>query len=294
FTNAFVFRVISCVARVDTSVQSVELIVPSGFIANDPVPAGSACPPSLTALTAPSFIAMPQVTPVRNGAVPVVIRVVFPMMALPPNPPKVTLWMRPFHFAGDGSQISTWIPEDVERAPAGPGLPGPMVSLTRHMSFRAMGGAGVAGVPESASGSPFLNALTSVTVVFASGLNAVIMELSHVNATGQRRELPLLSRESSHLFDASAAGTRFEAATDSPPPQAERRTPAAHVANNEDRVATRILLQPALRVFTCRLLPVCGVLKAGPFTGFDPARTGAPGDLRSQDAASRQRTGPMS
>src|SRR5215217_8957024 len=115
-------------------------MVPSGFIANDPVPAGSACPPSFTALTAPSFMAMPHVTPVKYGAVPVVISVVSPMMALPPNPPSVMLWMRLFQFAGDGSHISTCIPEDVDGAPAGPGLPGPIVSFTRHMSFTATGG----------------------------------------------------------------------------------------------------------------------------------------------------------
>ena len=114
---------------------------------------------------------------------PAVIRDVFPMMALPPNPPRVMLWMRLFQLAGDGSHISMWIPEDVDRAPAGPGLPGPIVSFTRHMSFAAMGGGGDAGVPASAKGSPFLNALTRVTVVFASGLNAVIMESSQVNKT---------------------------------------------------------------------------------------------------------------
>src|SRR5262249_6350496 len=202
-------------------------------------------------------MAMPQVTPVRYGAVPVVIRVVFPMMALPPNPPRVMLWMRPFQFAGDGSHISMWIPEEVERAPAGPGLPGPMVSLTRHMSLSAVGGGGVAGVPESAKGSPFLNAFTNVTVVFASGLNALIMELSHVSATGQcfPGEWPSWSMSSSLFFDASEAGSRLEAATGgldgSPPPQAERRALAAQVANSDDTVATRILVQPVLRVVTC-------------------------------------------
>src|SRR5947208_10022711 len=115
---ALVFSVISCVARVAKSVHNVLLIVPSGFIANDPVPAGSACPPSLTALTAPSFMAMPHVTPVKYGAVPVVISDVFPMMALPPNPPRVMLWMRLFQFAGDGSHILIWNSEYVESAQA--------------------------------------------------------------------------------------------------------------------------------------------------------------------------------
>src|SRR5437773_2365969 len=135
--------------------------------------------------------------------------------------------MRLFQLAGDGSQSSTWIPDDVERALAGPGLPGPMVSFTRHMSFIATGGAGVAGVAESANGSPFLNAFTSVTVVFASGLKSVIMELSHFNATAGATSL-----------DESSS-----------PPQAARRTPAAHVANKGDSAATNVLVEPCLRFF---------------------------------------------
>ena len=43
---------------------------------------------------------------------------------------------------------------------------------------------GDADVPDNASESPFLNDFTKVTVVFASGLNAAIMELSQAKATG--------------------------------------------------------------------------------------------------------------
>jgi hypothetical protein len=84
-----------------------------------------------------------------------------------------------------------------------------------------------------------------VTVVFASGLNAVIMELSQLNATGQC--LPPRASLSSHFFASPDAGSKVESVTaldESPPPQAERRAPAAHVANNDDRAAKRILLQP--------------------------------------------------
>src|SRR6185369_12946684 len=164
-----------------------------------------------------------------------------------------TLWMRPFQFAGDGSHISMWIPEDVERAPAGPGLPGPMVSFTRHRSLIAIGGGGDAGVPESARGSPFLNALTKVTVVFLSGLNAAIMESSHFNAAGQcpRPGEPSLSEVSSHFFAVSDDATRVEVPAESPAPQAERRAPAAHAANNEDRAVLRTVVRPVLRVVTC-------------------------------------------
>src|SRR4051812_15239593 len=121
------------------------------------------------------------------------------------------------------------MPEDVERAPAGPGLPGPIVILTRHMSLIATGGAGDTGVADSARESPFLNALTRVTVVFASGLNAVFMESSHFNATVGVTSSP----------------------DESSPPQAVRRMPAAHVANNGDRTATRCpFVKPFLRLFT--------------------------------------------
>jgi len=76
------------------------------------------------------------------------------------------------------------------------------------------------------------------------------MELSHVNATGQRPDLPPWSLELSHFFDESDAGSVVEEATvgldESLPPQAARRAPTAHVANNDDRAAARILVQPVL------------------------------------------------
>src|SRR6478672_10245935 len=81
--------------------------------------------------------------------------------------------MRWFQFSRAGSQISMPIPGEVDGAPAGPGFPGPTSSLTMQTSLAAMGGGGVAGVPESASASPFLNALTSNTVVSESGWNSV-------------------------------------------------------------------------------------------------------------------------
>src|SRR5262249_10001907 len=58
----------------------------------------------------------------------------------------------------------------------------------------------------------------------------------------------------------------------SPPPQAERKAPATHDANNDDTVATRILVKPVLRVVTCWLLRFACVLKAKPFTWVRPGR----------------------
>src|ERR1017187_2184680 len=84
------------------------------------------------------------------------------------------------------------MPTDVEGAPTGPGLPGPTLIFTMQRSFAATGGTGAAGVPDRASESPFLNALTKVTVVFTSGLNAAIIELSHVSNAGGATALTLL------------------------------------------------------------------------------------------------------
>ncbi len=61
----------------------------------------------------------------------------------------------------------------------------PRIARSNGELDQAHVGGGDAGVPDSAKGSPFLTALTKVTVVFASGLNALIMESSQVNATGQ-------------------------------------------------------------------------------------------------------------
>src|SRR5438094_7482198 len=75
--------------------------------------------------------------------------------------------MRRFQFSRVGSQISMPIPGDVDGAPAGPGFPGPTSSLTAQTSLAAIGVEGLGVV--SVSASPFLNALTSNTVVRESG-----------------------------------------------------------------------------------------------------------------------------
>ena len=89
--------------------------------------------------------------------------------------------MRSFHAAGAGSQTSMPMPAEVDGALAAPGLPGPTTNFTRQTSAAAAGGVPV--VPDSASGSPCLNDLTSTTVVLASGLNAVFMLSLQVSAT---------------------------------------------------------------------------------------------------------------
>ena len=74
-----------------------------------------------------------------------------------------------FQAAFAGSQTSMPMPGEVEGASAGPGLPGPTLSLTMQTSLAASGVAPVA-VPPRMSASPFLKALTATTVVSASGL----------------------------------------------------------------------------------------------------------------------------
>ena len=127
------------------------------------------------------------------------------MPGLPPKPPSANAWMRWFQLAFDGSQASMPMPADVDGAPAGPALPGPTINLTRQTSFTATGGVGVAGVPDSASESPFLNDFTSVTVVFASGLNAVFSVSSQTSGVA-----------------AGAPPTGLPAPPSSLPPQAAR------------------------------------------------------------------------
>ena len=91
------------------------------------------------------------------------------------------LWIFSFQFAGASAARSPMpMPGDVDGALAGPGLPGPTLSLTKQRSFAATGGVPV--VPDKAIGSPALNDLTSSTVVFASGLNAVFIVSSQVSA----------------------------------------------------------------------------------------------------------------
>ena len=82
--------------------------------------------------------------------------------------------MRLFQLPGAGSQTSMPIPGEVDGAPAGPGLPGPTSSLTMQTSLVAVGVVDVA-APLASNGSPFLNALTSNTLVLASGANPVFI-----------------------------------------------------------------------------------------------------------------------
>src|ERR1700754_65962 len=133
-------------------------MVPSGFIAKLPSTLLVMCPASVPALTALSVSAKPNAS-----AVPISVNELTD--GSPEKPPDPLNSSVPFQTAFSGSQTSTPIPADVEGAPAGPGLPGPMLSLTRHRLKGAVFGAGLAGVPESAIGSPVLKALTKVTVV---------------------------------------------------------------------------------------------------------------------------------
>ena len=88
-----------------------------------------------------------------------------------------------------------------------------------------MGGAGVAGVPDSASASPFLKALTATTVVLASGLKAVFMVSSHASAVG------------------AGAGAGAAAATVlSPLPHPEVTTAVAAVTKSAARLPQRLLI----------------------------------------------------
>src|SRR3982751_4653361 len=87
--------------------------------------------------------------------------------------------MRLFQLPGVGSQISMPIPGEVEGAPTGPEFPGPTSSLTMQTSFAAIGVLAF-GVP-IVSGSFFLNALTSNTVVSESGWNSVFIESSQLS-----------------------------------------------------------------------------------------------------------------
>src|SRR5258705_162632 len=112
------------------------------------------------------------------------------------------------------------IPGEVEGALAAPALPGPTSSLTKHRSLAAVGVLGVTTVPDKAIWSPALNDLTSATVVFASGLNAVFIVSSQANATGA----------------GGGAGAAGGGGASSPPPQACR---AARVANAPESASRR-------------------------------------------------------
>src|SRR2546422_7009492 len=87
-----------------------------------------------------------------------------------------------FQAVGAGSQTSRPMPAEVDGAPAGPALPGPTSSFTRHTSAPVTGGAGEARVPDKANESPALKAFTRVKVVFSSGLQAGFILSFHLRA----------------------------------------------------------------------------------------------------------------
>lgn len=111
-------------------------------------------PVSVTAETAPSTMAVVAAEPELPLPMPS-SAVVEP--ALPPTqPPPPFTWMRSFQLSGLGSHTSMPMPGDVEGASAGPGLPGPTLSLTTHTSDAAVRVLAV-GAPDSSKGSPALN-----------------------------------------------------------------------------------------------------------------------------------------
>jgi len=96
----------------------VVLIVPSGFMANEPPLAVFACPVSVEAETAPSTIAVVAGDPADEPEAPASAVVdVWTPLAQPPPP---LTWMRSFQFACAGSQTSMPMPADVDGASAGP------------------------------------------------------------------------------------------------------------------------------------------------------------------------------
>src|SRR3982751_2546334 len=110
------------------SVNSTVLMLPSGFIANEPLP--MVWPVSVTADTAPST---PATVAAERPALdaPVPANVVVDVTAVPPaQPPPPSACTRLFQFAAEGSQISMPIPAEVDGAAAGPGLPGPTSTFT--------------------------------------------------------------------------------------------------------------------------------------------------------------------
>src|SRR5512141_3113739 len=122
--------------RCAKSNHSTVLIVPSGFIANEPLEI--VCPVSVTALAAPSI---PDVAAADKPALlaPVPASAVIEPALPPAQPPPPSTWTRRFHFDVDGSQTLRPMPADVDGAPAGPGLPGPTLSLTTQRSAAAAG-----------------------------------------------------------------------------------------------------------------------------------------------------------
>src|SRR5450432_4570512 len=113
------------------------------------------------------------------------------------------------------------MPGEVDGALAGPGLPGPTLSLTRHTSLVAIG---VVAAP-SVRASPFLKDFTRSTVVLASGLKAVFVVSSQVSAVGT----------------AAGAGAGAGAGASLPPPHA---TGSTHDAARDSTRATRARASP--------------------------------------------------
>src|ERR1041384_5755802 len=122
--------------RCAKSFHSTVLIVPSGFIANDPEPS-ELCPVSVDAETAPSMVDATIGDEVGPAAPPAPASTVMLVCTPPAQPPPPITWMRLFQLAGDGSHTSMPMPADVDGSPAGPGLPGPTSSLTTQTSLAA-------------------------------------------------------------------------------------------------------------------------------------------------------------
>src|ERR1700676_2278464 len=86
-----------------------------------------------------------------------------------PPPPKTCTLL----FHGLGNHTSIPIPGDVEGDPAMPGFPGPISSLIRQRSRIADR---FVGMPSRFRSSPLANALTRLTLTFASGMSLLLIE----------------------------------------------------------------------------------------------------------------------
>lgn len=87
--------------------------------------------------------------------------------------------MRWFQRSWLGSQTSMPMPSEVERAAAGPGLPGPTLSLTRHRSAARVTAEAES---ETKTLSPCLKRCTATTLVSASGWKADFRPSSQASA----------------------------------------------------------------------------------------------------------------
>ena len=147
-----VFTAISWMPRCEKSFHSTVLIVPSGFIANEPEPA-ALCPVSVDAETAPSIVEAILGDEVAAGAAGAGQQCAVFVHAARPAATADHV-DAPVPVGARGSQTSMPMPAEVEGSPAGPGLPGPTSSLTTQTSLSATGGAGVAGVRERPARRP--------------------------------------------------------------------------------------------------------------------------------------------